>query len=128
MTTQTLILEIPADLWQSSNQRLHHMERARRTKQVRTLAGLLGRQHLTPEPGPVHVMAFIAAPKASRADVGNTYPTVKACVDGALTDAGIIPDDSDEHLIGPDMRRDPPTKTKGLYRVRLVITPQHVPF
>lgn len=122
--TQTLTIDIPADHWQSSNQRLHHMERARRTRHVRTLAAMLGRRHLTIETGPIHVMAFIASPKASRADVGNSYPTVKACVDGALTDAGIIPDDSDKHLIGPDMRRDAPTKVKGLYRVRLVITPQ----
>lgn len=122
--TQTLTIDIPADQWQSSNQRLHHMERARRTKHVRTLAGILGRKHLTPEPGPVHVMAFIGSPTNRKADVGNSYPTVKACVDGALTDAGILPDDSDAYLVGPDMRRDPPTKTRGLYRVRLVITPQ----
>ena len=126
--SQTLTIDIPAVQWQSSNQRLHHMVRARRTRHVRTLAGLLGRQHLTPEPGPVHVTAFIASPTNRKADVGNSYPTVKACVDGALTDARIIPDDSDQHLIGPDMRRDPATKTPGLYRVRLVITPQNHDF
>lgn len=126
--TQTLILEIPANLWQSSNQRLHHMERARRTKQVRTLAGWQARKQLTPERGPVHVMAFISSPTKRKADVGNAYPTVKACVDGALTDAGILPDDNDDHLVGPDLRRDGPTRTPGLYRVRLVITPQNHDF
>lgn len=120
--TQHLDIDIPAPMWQTSNQRLHHMERARRTRHVRTLAGFLGKQ-LEPVTGPVHVVAHVSAPKKSRADVGNTYPTVKACVDGALTDAGIIPDDNDDHLIGPDMRRAAPTGVPGMYRIRLTITP-----
>lgn len=120
---QELTIDIPAAMWQSSNQRLHHMERARRTRHVRTLAGHLGRQQLTPEPGPVHVVAYVSSPKASKADVGNSYPAIKACVDGGLTDAGILPDDNDDHLVGPDMRRAAPTGTPGMYRVRLVITP-----
>lgn len=36
--------------------------------------------------------------------------------------------DDHEHVIGPDYRRDPDTKTKGLHQVRIVITDQHVPF
>jgi crossover junction endodeoxyribonuclease RusA len=39
-----------------------------------------------------------------RRDVGNVYPTVKACVDG-LIDMRMLPDDNDECLIGPDLRR-----------------------
>lgn len=122
MTAQELTIDIPTAMWQTSNQRLHHMERARRTRHVRTLAGFLGKQ-LEPVAGRVHVVAHVSAPKKSRADVGNTYPTVKACVDGALTDAGIIPDDNDDHLIGPDMRRAAPTGVPGMYRVHLTITP-----
>lgn len=121
MSAQELTIDIPAAMWQSSNQRLHHMERARRTRHVRTLAGWTARQ-LEPVTGPVHVMAHVSAPKKSRADVGNTYPTVKAVIDGC-TDAGIWPDDNDDHLTGPDMRRGQPTGLPGTYRVRLVITP-----
>ena len=123
MTVQELTIDIPAPMWQTSNQRLHHMERARRTKHVRTLAGWLGRKQLSPITGRVHVIAHVSAPKKSHADVGNTYPTIKACVDGALTDAGILPDDDDDHLIGPDMRRAAPTGVPGMYRIRLTITP-----
>lgn len=119
--SQELTIDIPAAMWQSSNQRLHHMERARRTRHVRTLAGWTARQ-LKPVTGPVHVMAHVSAPKRSRADVGNTYPTVKAIIDGC-TDAGIWPDDNDDHLTGPDMRRGQPTGLPGTYRVRIVITP-----
>lgn len=119
--TQELVIDIPTHMWQTSNQRLHHMERARRTRHVRTLAGFLGKQ-LEPVTGPVHVMAHVSAPKKSRADVGNTYPTVKPVIDG-LTDAGVWTDDNDDYLIGPDMRRAAPTGVPGMYRVRLTITP-----
>lgn len=119
--TQQLTLDIPGKLWQSSNQRLHHMDRARRTKQVRTMAGWQARQ-LAPVTDRVHVLAYISSPRRSRADVGNSYPTVKAILDG-LTDAHIWADDDDEHIIGPDLRRGDPTHQTGLYRVRIVITP-----
>lgn len=38
-----------------------------------------------------------------RWDPSNWYPSAKACVDG-FTDAGLWPDDSVLHVIGPDMR------------------------
>lgn len=121
MTAQELTIEIPTAMWQTSNQRLHRMEEARRTKHVRTLAGWSARK-LEPVTSQVHVHAYVSAPKKSRADVGNTYPTVKAVIDGC-TDAGVWPDDNDDHLIGPDMRRAEPTRVPGMYRVRIVITP-----
>lgn len=121
MTVQELIVDIPTAMWQTSNQRLHHMERARRTRHVRSLAGWTARK-LTPVTGQVYVHAHVSAPKRSRADVGNTYPTVKAVIDGC-TDAGVWADDNDDHLIGPDMRRGAPTGVPGLYRIRLTITP-----
>lgn len=44
-----------------------------------------------------------------RWDPGNWYPSAKACVDG-FTDAGLWPDDSVRHVIGPDMRGVPTEK------------------
>ena len=38
-------------------------------------------------------------------DVNNWQPTAKALVDG-LVDAGVLEDDNDAHLVGPDLRRD----------------------
>lgn len=39
-----------------------------------------------------------------RRDVGNLYPTVKACLDGIVSDAKVLPDDDDRHVVGPDIR------------------------
>jgi len=36
--------------------------------------------------------------------VSNYFPTFKACIDG-FVDAGVLADDSDAHVIGPDPRR-----------------------
>lgn len=38
-----------------------------------------------------------------RWDPANWYPSAKACVDG-FTDAGLWPDDSVRHVLGPDLR------------------------
>jgi len=36
--------------------------------------------------------------------VSNSFPTFKACIDG-FVDAGVLADDSDLHVVGPDPRR-----------------------
>lgn len=41
---------------------------------------------------------------AVKYDVGNLSPTTKACIDG-LVDFGLIADDDNDHLTGPDLRR-----------------------
>jgi len=51
----------------------------------------------------VRVIATCHPVTNRRRDVGNLYPTAKAVVDG-LVDYGLIVDDDDRHLIGPDMR------------------------
>lgn len=43
-------------------------------------------------------------PDNRRREVANLQPTSKAIVDG-LVDAGLLPDDQDEHCVGPDNRR-----------------------
>jgi hypothetical protein len=49
--------------------------------------------------------------------VGNYYPTAKAILDG-LVDAGVLPDDNDDHVTGPDMRR---TRPNGPLQVTITI-------
>lgn len=117
-----LTIDISDAEWMSANDRMHWAVKAKRTKALRAKTRLLAR-HLKPARGPVHVTAFIAYPRAGKADPGNASPTVKAILDG-LTDAGYWPDDDHRHVIGPDYRRGPDTRTKGLHRVRLVLTPQ----
>lgn len=121
----TIVVPVSDAEWMSSNDRRHWAATAKRTRALRTKSALLART-LTPVKGVALVTAFIAYPRAGRADPGNAAPTVKAILDG-ITDARIWVDDDHEHVIGPDYRRDPDTKTKGLHQVRIVITDQHVP-
>lgn len=115
MTRRILLLEIPAPCkWINSNQRLHRMQTAKLTAIWRN-AGTLAvsdenrRRHATGEPalvpfeGRVHVTVKVWKKKAGRWDVGNWYPTAKACLDG-ITQSGLIQDDSNEYVLGPDMR------------------------
>jgi hypothetical protein len=66
----------------------------------------------------VHITLTVRYPDRRRHDVGNLYPYVaKPIVDG-LVDAGVIPDDDDTHLIGPDLRRDP---DRGPHRITITV-------
>lgn len=98
-----LLLTIPAPTdWLNSNQRLNRYRKAERVKAWRDTArdeakGKGSFAH------PVRIVATIHKTRAGRWDAGNLYPTAKAIVDG-LVDAGVIPDDSNEYVTGPDMR------------------------
>lgn len=124
--TQQITIPVGDTEWLSANDRHHWAAKAKRTKALRSKTALLARR-LTPITGVVHACAFVAYPRAGRVDVANSYPTIKACIDG-LVDAGILEDDSHKYLLGPDMRVDTPTRTKGLHQVRIVLTPQHTDF
>ena len=123
-----LTITVPRSLWMSSNDRLHHMAAANRTRGLRTLGLAAARADLPHTFEQVHVAAFIAYPTARKADPPNAWPTVKALTDGALVDAGIVPDDNSEHVTGWTFHREARKADKGTYRVRLVLTDQAVPF
>lgn len=120
--TQQITIPISDTEWLTANGRYHWADKAKRTKALRSKTAILAKQ-LEPTTGTVHATAFVAYPRGGRVDVANSYPSIKACIDG-LVDAGILEDDSHKYLIGPDMRVDTPTKTKGLHQVRIVLTPQ----
>jgi len=121
-----LTFTIPADLWLSANQRMHWAPKSKRTKRLRFMAYATCRPKLLAEVGTCHVAAFIGYPRNGKADPANAAPTVKALIDG-MVDAGVWPDDDHTHVIGPTYLRDPKTGD-GTYRVRLVLTPQEVPW
>lgn len=99
-----LTLTIPAaDEWINSNQRLHRMELARRTRAWRYAAYNKALPIDAMFEGPVRIVATIHKTRAGKWDAGNLYPTAKAIVDG-LVDAGLFIDDSNEYVTGPDMR------------------------
>ena len=101
----------------NSNDRLHRMAQAKLTKQWRTIAAQASVGFL-PMETPVHITAHVWKKRAGRYDVGNLYPTVKACVDG-FVDGGILVDDSNAHVIGPDLRHG----GKGEPHIIFTITP-----
>lgn len=117
-----LKITIPNHMWLSANQRLHWAEKARRTRFIRDLACVEARrQNIPAYANKVTVRAMIQYPTSAKADPPNTYPTIKAIIDG-LTDARIWLDDNSEHVDGPDMRRDHMNSPQGTHIVTLAIT------
>lgn len=87
----------------TANQRLHHMERARRSKLARNAGAMTVLAWNAPAMTRAHVTVTVSWPDGRRRDVHNLFPTIKAHIDG-FVDAGLLPDDDDKHLIGPDLR------------------------
>ena len=104
----------------NANHRPHWSARARVTKDLRWAAYVIAKKAKVPPLARAHVKCIYQPPTARAVkDVANLAPSAKALVDGALVDAGVLPDDSDTYLVGPDMRRGN-THPKG--RLVLIIT------
>lgn len=107
------------DEWLNSNHRNHWAIDARRKKAWRTAARYAA--HNTTRHERVHIECWIHKKTRRTYDAHNLTPTAKAVIDG-LVDAGLIPDDTNQHLIGPDMRQgETRPKQPG---ITLTITPQ----
>lgn len=114
-----LTIPLPAE-WINLNQRLHWAQRAKLTKAWRTMAHIQARQQRLPKKlGRVSIVATVHKATARKYDVHNLIPTAKAVIDG-LVDYGLIVDDSNEFLVGPDMRAG----DKGTPRIELLIIPE----
>lgn len=92
----------------NANERLHYHAKAQKTKAWRSAANLAAETAGVPALDRARIVITVSFPDKRRRDVHNLYPTAKAIVDG-LVDAGVLPDDDDRRLIGPDMRRGPKT-------------------
>lgn len=86
----------------NSNHRLHWAVRAKRTKTWREAARCAA--HGLPRNQRVQVTVYIHKKTRRAYDAHNLTPTAKAVMDG-IVDAGLIPDDTNAHLVGPDMRQ-----------------------
>lgn len=124
MTTPVIvIIDIPMKETLTSNQREHWAQRSRRAKNLRlkgkfhTQHALKGHpgQHMPPVFRQAHCLVDIQWPDNRRRDAHNWMPTIKHLIDGCV-DAGILPDDSDKHLIGPDIRPTKAAKTDSLFK------------
>ena len=106
----------------TANQIMHW---ARRADIVRTLrrTGLINarKQGIAPMER-AHLTVYVSWQNARRRDVSNISPTIKALVDG-IVEAGILPDDDDLHLTGPDLRVTSETSgLKGVTRLTFVFS------
>lgn len=91
----------------------HWREHRRTTEAVRTKVAYTARQSLRtihPSAFPIIVEAF-PVQKGRLPDAGNSYPTVKAIIDG-LVDADILPDD-DPKYVDAVVLQSPRRATKG---------------
>lgn len=122
-----LRFEVTKALWMSANDRMHWAQKAKRTKALRLLGHVTAKQADAIDLGTCHVAAFIGYPRNGKADPANAAPTIKALIDG-ITDAGAWPDDDHVNVIGPTYLRDKGSGQVGVHTVRLVMTPQEVPW
>ena len=125
--TTTLTFTIHKDTWLSANQRIHWAHRARSTRILREIGRVGALTAHTPAQDVTHVAAFIGYLTNTKADPANAAPTVKALIDG-MVDAGVWDDDDSTHVIGPTYLRGPKSPTRDHYTVRLVLTPQEIPW
>ena len=98
----------------NANQNIHFRRKAELVKVIRNAAWTMARHSNIPALQRAHVY-FVIHPDevVKRRDPGNWAPSAKAAVDG-LVDAGILPDDNKDHLLGPDPRIGDPVKGSQL--------------
>lgn len=105
----TRSITIPLDLATgdclNANQRHHWAVKCRKVHAIRSAAYFAAFRRVFNEPPYLraHLVVTVGWPDKRRRDVANLSPTIKAAIDG-IVDAGLIPDDSDAHLVGPDLR------------------------
>lgn len=133
MSTTTIVIELVDRELLTSNQRNHWGESSSRTKTIRAKARGAWIRGGRPQLDRAHCTVTVTYPDRSRnRDVHNLTPTFKAAIDGMVHPAkgvrGLLPDDHDRYLVGPDPRVDddimPPRP--GLYartRLTFVFTP-----
>lgn len=104
-----ITVEVPRLWLLTANQKLHWRAAAKRRSLLRTTARLHGLNvrrtdgfAMFPYPNRVRAIATIAWPDRRKRDAHNLQ-VIKPIIDG-IVDAGILIDDSDHYMIGPDLR------------------------
>lgn len=105
--TWTVVLP-PLELL-NANHRLHRMQAAKLTSDIREAAGWCTRAAKVPHLKRARIVAEVRFWDARKRDPANWAPSAKAGVDGVV-DAGVLDDDDDRHLDGPDMRLGEPDR------------------
>jgi crossover junction endodeoxyribonuclease RusA len=87
----------------NANRRQHWTAKAKLTRALREAALVCARRDRVPHLAKAHIVVEYRPPDRRRRDVHNLFPSAKAAIDGVV-DSGVLSDDSDQYLIGPDMR------------------------
>ena len=121
--TRSVVIDVPAAEWLTSNGRYHWASRARRTRALRVRAALAATAARIPPMARARITVHVHGRTRARTDPANAYPTVKALIDG-LVDVGVLPDDDAAHLDGPDMRLGAPDSRlpTGWHKLTINIT------
>ena len=110
MTEYELFIPAPRDrkgrvAWINANSRHHWAVKAEMTRDWRTMAKLAATNAGLPKGlDKVHMTVYVNKTNNRSYDVHNLYGTAKAAIDGLVSDYGLLPDDSNAYLTGPDMR------------------------
>ena len=110
MTEYELFIKAPLDrkgrvAWINANSRHHWAVKAEMTRDWRTMAFAAATNARLPKGlQRAHVTVYVHKTNNRPYDVHNLYGTAKAAIDGLVTDYGLLPDDSNAYLTGPDMR------------------------
>ena len=124
--TSEMVVTIHATNLLTANQRKHWAAKAAIVRVLRHTGAMNAHAQGIPVMERAHLTVIVSWPDRRRRDVSNLAPTVKALVDGIVSDAHRLPDDDDTHLSGPDYRVTSETSgIKGVTRLRFVFT-QHV--
>ena len=120
--TVTLSLSFtPAEVV-SANGRLHWARKARMVAEIRHRAAMCWRLAGSPRLDRVGCVVHVGYPDARRRDAHNLMPTVKALIDGFVHPfpgvRGLLVDDDDTRLTGPDLRHE--GITPGQYTLEFV--------
>jgi hypothetical protein len=97
--TVTIPIALSRDNLLTSNQRLNHFDKARRTRAIRDMA-LVWARHLHPakmQAATLNVEVSWPPLKRTR-DAHNLQPAAKAAIDGVVGDYGLLPGDDDRYL------------------------------
>lgn len=94
----------------NDNQRLNKWRKAEYIDLIRRACGFAALAAKVPAFQRIHVFYVVhPATKGRRRDPGNWSPTAKAGIDG-LVDAGVVPDDNSDRVLGGDPRIGTPVK------------------
>lgn len=112
---------VPRDLILNANQRMHWAPRSKRTAALR-LMGRTEAQGKRLGASRAVLGINLGYPDKRQRDAENYAPTVKALVDGAVTDSGLLPADHDLHIVARNWTSDV-AGIKGCFVIDLTFEP-----